>query len=122
METALADIPRASELDNTLAFLWEAYTFISRRCDRLGSELFRMRIMLTPVVCMRGAAAAQFFYEDDRFTRQGAMPQTTLRLLQDKGSVQSLDGAAHRHRKGLFMSLMTPDSVARTADLLAGRK
>jgi fatty-acid peroxygenase len=74
--------------------------------------------MLTPVVCMRGAEAARIFYEGDRFTRQGAMPQTTLRLLHDEGSVQSLDGAAHRHRKGLFMSLMTPISITRTADLL----
>ncbi|WP_424139811.1 cytochrome P450 [Roseomonas chloroacetimidivorans] len=114
----MPEIPRAPGLDNTLSFLREAYSFVSRRCDRLGSDLFRTRIMLTPVVCMRGAEAARIFYEGDRFTRRGAMPQTTLRLLQDKGSVQSLDGVAHRHRKGLFMSLMTPDSVVRTADLL----
>lgn len=117
-EIDIAGVPRTPGLDNTLAFLREAYTFVSRRCDRLGSDLFRTRIMLTPVVCMRGAAAARFFYEGDHFTRKGAMPQTTLRLLQDKGSVQSLDGAAHRHRKGLFMSLMTPESVAHTANLL----
>ncbi len=40
------------------------------------------------------------FYSGDRFTRTGgAMPPTVLRLLQDKGSVQQLDGAAHlQHR------------------------
>lgn len=111
-------IPRAAGLDNTIPFLREAYTFVSRRCDRLNSDLFATRIMLTPVVCMRGAEAARFFYDGDRFTRQGAMPQTVLRLLQDKGSVQGLDGAAHRRRKAMFMSLMSPEGIARAAALL----
>jgi len=111
-------IPHAAGIDNTIPFLREAYTFVSRRCERLGSDLFTTRIMLTPVLCMRGAEAARVFYDGDRFTRQGAMPQTVLRLLQDKGSVQGLDGAAHRHRKALFMSLMSPDGIARIAGLL----
>ncbi|MCG7360549.1 cytochrome P450 [Roseomonas sp. ACRSG] len=113
-------IPRAAGVDNTISFLREAYTFISRRCDRLNTDFFGTRIMLTPVVCMRGAEAARFFYDGDRFTRQGAMPQTVLRLLQDKGSVQSLDGTAHRERKAMFMSLMSPEGIARIADLLEG--
>lgn len=111
-------IPHAAGVDNTIPFLREAYTFISRRCDRLNSDLFATRIMLTPVVCMRGAEAARFFYDHDRFTRQGAMPQTVMRLLQDKGSVQGLDGIAHRRRKAMFMSLMSPDGIARIANLL----
>ena len=111
-------IPRAAGVDNTIPFLREAYTFVSRRCDKLGSDLFTTRIMLTPVVCMRGAEAARIFYDGDRFTRQGAMPQTVLRLLQDKGSVQGLDGAAHRRRKAMFMSLMSPEGIARIAELL----
>ncbi|MBC9175842.1 cytochrome P450 [Pseudoroseomonas ludipueritiae] len=111
-------ILRAAGVDNTIPFLREAYTFISRRCDGLGSDLFSTRIMLTPVVCMRGADAAQFFYDGGRFTRQGAMPQTVLRLLQDKGSIQGLDGAAHRARKAMFMSLMSPDRISHVAELL----
>jgi fatty-acid peroxygenase len=114
----MPEIPHATGADNTIPFLREAYTFISRRCDRLNSDLFTTRIMLTPVVCMRGAEAARIFYDGDRFTRQGAMPQTVMRLLQDKGSVQSLDGTAHRQRKAMFMSLMSPHGIARIADLL----
>jgi fatty-acid peroxygenase len=46
------------------------------------------------------------FYTD-RFTRRrGAMPPTVLRLLQDKNSVQQLDGGFHRHRKTLFTKLL----------------
>ncbi|MBO1077032.1 cytochrome P450 [Roseomonas marmotae] len=111
-------IPREPGLDHSLAFLAEGYTFVSRRCDRMGTDLFAARIMLTPVVCMRGAEAARIFYDGDRFTRRGAMPQSVLRLLQDKGSVQSLDGEAHRHRKQMFMDLMSPAAVERIGQLL----
>ncbi len=44
------------------------------------------------------------------------MTPTTLRLLQDIGSVQALDGAEHRHRKQLFMHLASDESIARLGD------
>jgi fatty-acid peroxygenase len=113
----LTDIPRAPEFDGTLALRREGYLFISNRCERLRSDAFRTRIMFRPVVCMRGSAAAEAFYGEDRFTRAGAIPPTVLMLLQDRGSVQFLDGPAHRRRKQLFMSVMTPGSIARLVDL-----
>lgn len=114
----MPDTPRAPALDDTLALLREGYTFIGRRCDALGTDLFATRLMMTPVLCMRGAEAARMFYAPGRFTRQGAMPRSTLWLLQDKGSVQALDGAAHRHRKAMFMAMMSLAAIARAADLL----
>lgn len=65
------------------------------------------------LVCFMGEDAARMFYEPGRFTRQGAMPLTTVRLLQDKGSVQLLDGAAHRHRKQMFIDMMAPGQMRR---------
>jgi fatty-acid peroxygenase len=111
-------IPRDPSFDSTFALRREGYDFISRRCDRLGSDIFSTRLMLRRVICVRGADAARMFYDGDRFTRSGAMPQITLRLLQDKGSVQQLDGAAHRHRKAMFLSmLLAPEQIERlTAD------
>ncbi|MDF2096949.1 hypothetical protein [Aquibaculum arenosum] len=79
-------VPRLEGFDHTLPFLREGYDFISRRCDRLQSDRFLTRLMLRPVLCTRGAEAAEMVYEGGRFTRQGALPPTTLRLLQDKGS------------------------------------
>src|SRR5690554_407229 len=102
-------VPRLEGFDHTLPFLREGYDFISRRCDRLQSDRFLTRLMLRPVLCTRGAEAAEMIYEGGRFTRQGALPPTTLRLLQDKGSVQQLDGAAHLHRKTLFVDLLMND-------------
>lgn len=99
--------------EGSLALLREGYTFISSRCDRFGVDAFRTRLMLRPVICLRGAEAAEFFYGGGRFGREGAMPRSAQHLLQDAGSVQSLEGAAHRHRKQLFLDLMNKESVDR---------
>ncbi|WP_265502860.1 cytochrome P450 [Paracoccus beibuensis] len=105
--------PRLPGFDHTIAFLREGYTFVSSRCDALRTDLFRTRIMLRPVICVRGQDAAAMFYGSGCFTRRGAMPQTVLRLLQDKGSVQLLDGAPHRHRKAMFVDLLMGDEAER---------
>ncbi|MDK1326551.1 cytochrome P450 [Arthrobacter sp. zg-Y1143] len=110
-------IPKLPSPDSSLAFLREGYTFISSRCDRLGTDLFRTRIAGRPVYCMRGAEAAQIFYDGDRFSRKGALPPTVVHLLQDKGSVQTLDGAAHHHRKAMFTAMMAPESIARIGSI-----
>ena len=68
--------------------------------------------MAQDVVCMRGRDAARMFYGEEHFTRNGAIPSSTLRLLQDEGSVQLLDGDEHRHRKAMFMSMMTNENIA----------
>ncbi|MDY0884629.1 cytochrome P450 [Dongia soli] len=109
-------IPQDPAFDNTLAFFREGYNFIGNRCRRLDTDIFATRIMMRQVVCMRGEAAARRFYDGSSFTRVGAMPQTTLRLLQRKGSVQLLDGAAHAQRKQLFLDMATPGEAARLGD------
>lgn len=77
------------------------------------------RIMLRRVVCATGEEAARMFYVPGCFTRRGAIPPTALRLLQDKGSVATLDGDAHRHRKAMFLSLMAPENIDRLTDAFA---
>lgn len=105
-----ADVPRLKGFDHTIGFVRAGYGFVQRHCDALGTDRFRARIMLRPVLCARGESAARMFYGGEAFTRQGAMPPTVLRLLQDKGSVQVLDGASHRHRKALFVDLLMGDA------------
>lgn len=104
-------IPRERTFDATLALLSEGYVFISHRRQRYASDIFETRLMLRRVVCIGGAEASAQFYEPGRFTRRGAIPQLTLRSLQDRGSVATLDGAAHGRRKRMFMSLMTPVAI-----------
>ena len=112
MSQTSTDIPKLDTFDSSLALLREGYRFISSRCEATRSDAFRTRIMMRNVVCMRGPAAAQQFYHEGRFTRRGAMPSTVVPLLQDWGSVQTLDGEAHRHRKQIFACAMEPDSIA----------
>ncbi|EKV29954.1 fatty acid beta hydroxylase (cytochrome P450) [Caenispirillum salinarum AK4] len=103
--------------DASLAFLREGYAFISNRCRRLGSDAFHTRLLGRPVTCASGAEAAQMFYEPRRFTRNGAMPKSALKLLQDEGSVATLDDEAHRVRKAMFLSLLGPDRAPEVARL-----
>jgi fatty-acid peroxygenase len=111
--TSAPPIPRDEAFDATFALLREGYRFVSRRCERYGSDAFETRLMLRQAVCVRGADATRMFYEPGRFTRRGALPPTTLRLLQDKGSVQQLDGEAHRLRKRLFLDVLSEGAVRR---------
>jgi fatty-acid peroxygenase len=106
-------IPMVGRFDSAIALLREGYEFIGNRCRELRSDIFATRLAGRKAICMLGPEAAAFFYDGDRFTRNGAMPPTTLRLLQDIGSVQSIDGPAHRHRKSLFLDLLSPSGVTR---------
>lgn len=97
--------------DGTLRLLREGYLFVSNGCDRAGSDVFQTRLMLRSVICMRGEAAARLFYGSEDLTRVGAMPKTVLWLLQDKDSVQQLDGALHSHRKAMFIRMLMQDKA-----------
>jgi len=110
---ALPEIPRDDSLDATLAMARDPYGFIARRCRRLGTDLFQARILLRTTICMTGPDAARLFYDPRRFVRQGAPPGRIQKTLFGRGGVQELDGEAHRRRKGMFMGLVTPESVGR---------
>lgn len=112
-------LPRQPGIDDTRAFFREGYAYVGNRCRTLETDAFRTRIMLRNVVCMMGEDAARQFYDGVHFTRKGAMPSVTLRLLQDQGSVQSLDGDAHRSRKALFLDLLRGGAVREIGDLFA---
>jgi fatty-acid peroxygenase len=115
MELALADtrpIPREAAWDSTFALLSEGYEFMPRRFQRHASDIFEARLMARRVFCVMGEDASRMFFHPGRFTRRGAIPPNTLLLLQDRGSVQALDGAAHAARKATFMALAAPAQVA----------
>jgi fatty-acid peroxygenase len=116
---AVAAAPRAPGLDLSLAFLAEGYEFMPRRHAALGSDVFTARLMLRRALCVRGEDAARMFYQPGRFTRRHALPAPTLALLQDRGSVMTLDGDAHRKRKAMLMSLFGPLERQRLVGLAA---
>lgn len=103
----MPDIPKDEALDSSIALKSEGYEFVANRCRRFGSEIFAARLLGESFYCMRGPDAARMFYEPDRMTRSGALPTFVLHLLQDEGSVATLDGAAHRCRKAMFLEMMS---------------
>lgn len=93
---------------------------------RLGEHLWRrtepgaravgMRLLGKPALFVRGAEAVSLFYDGDRIARHGAMPAFVQNTLFGKGSVHSLDGPTHRHRKTTFLDVAYEDEqVARLA-------
>jgi fatty-acid peroxygenase len=112
------DIPRLDAFDSSVALLREGYEFGARRFARISADAFETRLMLGRAVVAFGEEAARLLYEPDRMTRRGALPVTVVTLLQDFGSVQMLDEGAHRRRKQMFMSLMTPAALTEMGDLV----
>jgi fatty-acid peroxygenase len=105
-------IPRERTPDSSLALVREGFEFVTNRCRRHGTDTFATRLMLRPVVCAQGAEAARFFTETP-MTRRGAIPRPLLALVQDVGSVATLDGELHRCRKRMFLEMMTGAEIAR---------
>ena len=112
-------IPRDKNPDSTLALMSDPYGFISKRCRRYHSDLFETRLLLRKTICMTGPEAARLFYDPSRFVRSGAPPGRIEKTLFGQGGVQGLDDEAHRHRKRMFMSLMTPEQIRQLAETTA---
>jgi fatty-acid peroxygenase len=111
--------PRLPGLDSSVAFLSDGYLFGLRRFEQLQTDVFRTRVAGRPVTVMYGEEAARIFYEDDRFTRERAMPASVMHLLQDEGSVQSLSDLEHDARKRMFMHALIGPSVERIGRVFA---
>ena len=108
----MSEIPRDSQVESSLSLLSEGYTFISSRCQRFGSDLFQVRLLMQNTICMSGEEAARLFYDERLFQREHAAPHMLQKTLFGRGGVQGLDGDAHRHRKQLFLSLLGDEAVA----------
>jgi fatty-acid peroxygenase len=104
-------IPRDKGMDNTLALMTEGYLFIPNRTRKLETDIFRTRLLGQTTICMAGKDAARIFYDESKFRRRGAVPKRIQKSLMGEKAIQTMDDEAHKHRKGLFMSLMTPQRL-----------
>jgi fatty-acid peroxygenase len=109
-------IPRLGRWDSSLALLADPYRFIGTHCTALETDVFEARLLFQRTICMRGAAAAELFYDASRFCRAGAAPEPIRATLFGKGVVQGLDDAPHRQRKALFTHLLGAEAVERLAE------
>ena len=110
-------IPQDRGLDSTLSLAFDGYKFISQRCQRYQTDIFQTRLLFTKTICFQGEEAAKVFYDTEKFIRKGAAPKRLQKTLFGKDGVQGLDGDSHRHRKQMFMSLMSDEGIQQLADL-----
>ncbi len=111
------NLPKDKCFDNTLRLLLEGYLFIPSRCYQLRTDIFETRLMGKRVICMSGEDAAEIFYNNQLFTRKGAMPSRIQNSLFGKKAIQTLDGSEHYHRKSLFMSIMTMANIEKLKEI-----
>jgi fatty-acid peroxygenase len=107
--------------DDSVSVLTRGYDFgahIWRRA-RAGARAVPMGLLGKEALLVRGAEGVALFYDEDRIARHGAMPAFIQETLFGRGSVHSLDGDAHRHRKSTFLDVAYEDAqVARLTPLL----
>ncbi|UFT99640.1 cytochrome P450 [Radiobacillus kanasensis] len=111
-------LPHDRSLDNSIAVMREGYNFIQNRMDKYKSELFEARLLGEQAICMSGEEAAKLFYDQDKFRRNGAVPKRIQKSIFGVDAIQTMDGDAHKHRKLLFMSLLTPEKQKEVADMV----
>lgn len=98
--------------DDSIALLTHGYGFGSRIWARAreGARSAPMRLLGRDALFVRGAAGVSLFYDESRIRRHGAMPAFVQETLFGHGSVHSLDGAEHRHRKASFVDVAYEDA------------
>ncbi|MEG9294908.1 cytochrome P450 [Mangrovibacillus sp. Mu-81] len=110
-------MPREEGIDHSLSLLREGYMYILNRRQSFHSNVFETRLLGKKAICMSGKEAAEVFYDHDKFKRKGAAPKRAVQTLFGENGVQVLDGEEHKHRKEMFMSLMSPQAIQKLTDM-----
>ncbi|MGV2982721.1 cytochrome P450 [Microbacterium sp. AGC85] len=107
--------------DDSVSILTRGYDFgahIWRRV-RAGARSAPMRLLGDEAILVRGAEGVELFYDERLIARHGAMPAIVQETLFGHGSVHSLDGEEHHHRKATFVDVAYEDAeVERLVPLL----
>ncbi|GAA1540412.1 fatty-acid peroxygenase [Microbacterium ginsengiterrae] len=107
--------------DDSPLLLTRGYGFGAHIWKRVrdGARSAPMRLLGDDTVFVRGSEGVDVFYDDTLVARHGAMPAFIQESLFGHGSVHSLDGGAHRHRKATFVDVAYEDrQVERLLPLL----
>lgn len=89
----------------------EGYLLLTELRKEAQAPVVKARLLNKEVISVYGQAAAKKFYDPENFKREGAMPKLVLKTLFGEEGVQTLDGEPHKHRKTIFMDLMTPKQM-----------
>jgi fatty-acid peroxygenase len=104
-------------LDQTLMLALKGYAWLPDLRRAAGDRPVPTRVLGQPAVGVYGPEATRFFYGEGNLERHTALPSLVLNTLFGRGGVHTLDGAAHRVRKALFVSLLMDDGIDEFAKL-----
>ncbi|CAI9394218.1 cytochrome P450 [Microbacterium sp. T2.11-28] len=107
--------------DDAPTLLTQGYGFADRiwRRVREGARSAPLRLLGHDAMLVRRPEGVALFYDESRVARHGAMPALVQETLFGHGSVHSLDGGEHRHRKATFVDVAYRDvEVERLLPLL----
>jgi fatty-acid peroxygenase len=108
---------RRSHLDDTVGLALEGYAWLPSLWRRADTDaVVHTRIMGQRAVALRGPEAVRFFYDEAHVRRHTAIPEPVQGTLFGHGAIHTLDGQEHRHRKAMFLSVLT--DRRRVADLV----
>ncbi|WP_339227431.1 cytochrome P450 [Oceanobacillus sp. FSL K6-2867] len=110
-------MPREEGIDHSISLMREGYMYILNRRHSFNSEIFETRLLGKKAICMGGEAAAEIFYDTEKFKRKDAAPNRVIQTLFGKNGVQALDGQNHKHRKEMFMSIMSTEGLQSLKDI-----
>jgi fatty-acid peroxygenase len=112
-------IPHLSPLQAFAGLLEHGYQFIQHTCQTYGSRVFALRLVEEDILCFYGFEASEVFYDSEYFERCDARLRRVGKTPIDSDGVRALDGAAHAHRKEMFMSVASPERIRQLAVLVA---
>ena len=100
-----------AELDQTLALALKGYAWLPDLRRRASGRPVVTRVTGRRAVGIEGPHATRFFYGEGNLERHPALPHPVVSTLFGEDAVHTLDGAAHRARKSIFVSLLMNDGI-----------
>jgi len=114
----MAQIPAENPIAAALGLYKQGFEFVQNTRRKYHSDISQIDLLLLKVICFGGEDAARTFYDPDKFMRNGAVPPPVQKTLTGENAIHTTDGAVHRNRKEMFLSLMTDESIKRLTDLV----
>ena len=106
-------------LGETLAFVGDIFTFISKR-TALHGHVFRSHILGTPTVFISGPQVAEKWLDEKLIQREGAFPPPVQKLFGGPGILPLMDGPAHAARKQIVLAGFSRAALAAYLPALQG--
>ena len=98
--------------DRTASLVRAGYRFSGWLRARTPGPITLLRPLVRRPLVVHGQEGVALFYDTERVGRRSALPDPVAHTIYGRGAVHTLDGAAHRHRKQLFLEVTEPGLVA----------